>query len=184
MITLTDNAAARSKELIDAGGRRRRWRCGSPCAPAAARGFSYEMFFDSEIADDDLTADYGGVQVVVDPVERPAPRRRHARLQGRPPGRRVRHQQPERPAHLRLRPVLQLTLPSISPPLVPLSAGGPASTAPTGPLPVAAGGGRLGVAPLGTERPARLTVYRSCTRSRSRPGTPRRGPRRSRQGDP
>ena len=38
-----------------------------------------------------------------------APRRRVARLQGRPPGRRVHDQQPERAAHLRLRPVVHLS---------------------------------------------------------------------------
>ena len=30
-------------------------------------GFSYEMFFDSDVSADDVTADYGGVKVVVDP---------------------------------------------------------------------------------------------------------------------
>ena len=30
-------------------------------------GFSYEMFFDSDVSADDVTADYGDVKVVVDP---------------------------------------------------------------------------------------------------------------------
>ncbi len=30
-------------------------------------GYSYEMFFDSEIADDDVVRSFGGVKVVVDP---------------------------------------------------------------------------------------------------------------------
>ena len=30
-------------------------------------GFSYEMFFDTDVAPDDITADYSGVKVVVDP---------------------------------------------------------------------------------------------------------------------
>ena len=35
--------------------------------PGGCSGFSYEMFFDTEIADDDVTVDYDGVKVVVDP---------------------------------------------------------------------------------------------------------------------
>ncbi len=42
------------------------------------------MFFDTEIAADDLTIEHGRRQGRRRPVERPAPQRRHARLQGRP----------------------------------------------------------------------------------------------------
>src|SRR3954447_22058990 len=35
--------------------------------PGGCSGFSYEMFFDSDIAEDDLATSYGGVRVVVDP---------------------------------------------------------------------------------------------------------------------
>ena len=35
--------------------------------PGGCSGFSYEMFFDTDVAGDDITADYGGVKVVVDP---------------------------------------------------------------------------------------------------------------------
>ena len=35
--------------------------------PGGCSGFSYEMFFDTDVAADDVTADYGGVKVVVDP---------------------------------------------------------------------------------------------------------------------
>jgi iron-sulfur cluster assembly accessory protein len=34
--------------------------------PGGCSGFSYEMFFDSDFADDDLKAEYAGVKVVVD----------------------------------------------------------------------------------------------------------------------
>ena len=78
--------------------------------PGGCSGFSYEMFFDTDVADDDLIADYGRVKVVVDPSSAQLLDGRHPRLQGRPPGRRVRHRQPQRAAHLRLRPVLQLTV--------------------------------------------------------------------------
>ncbi len=38
--------------------------------PGGCSGFSYEMFFDGDIADDDTTAEYqgGSVRVVVDPA--------------------------------------------------------------------------------------------------------------------
>jgi iron-sulfur cluster assembly accessory protein len=35
--------------------------------PGGCSGFSYEMFFDTDVADDDKTIDYSGVKVVVDP---------------------------------------------------------------------------------------------------------------------
>jgi iron-sulfur cluster assembly accessory protein len=35
--------------------------------PGGCSGFSYEMFFDTDVADDDKTLDYAGVKVVVDP---------------------------------------------------------------------------------------------------------------------
>ncbi len=35
--------------------------------PGGCSGFSYEMFFDTDVASDDETADYSGVRVVVDP---------------------------------------------------------------------------------------------------------------------
>ncbi len=35
--------------------------------PGGCSGYSYEMFFDSEIAEDDIVRSFGGVKVVVDP---------------------------------------------------------------------------------------------------------------------
>ena len=35
--------------------------------PGGCSGFSYEMFFDTDVATDDLINDYAGVKVVVDP---------------------------------------------------------------------------------------------------------------------
>jgi iron-sulfur cluster assembly accessory protein len=35
--------------------------------PGGCSGFSYEMFFDTDVAEDDETLDYSGVKVVVDP---------------------------------------------------------------------------------------------------------------------
>lgn len=36
--------------------------------PGGCSGYSYEMFFDSEIAEEDIVRDHGGVKVVVDPA--------------------------------------------------------------------------------------------------------------------
>ena len=71
MITLTDSAAVKVKELLDAEG-------ASDLAlrvavrPGGCSGFSYEMFFDGDIAAEDTTASFGPsdglVSVVVDPA--------------------------------------------------------------------------------------------------------------------
>lgn len=65
MITLTDAATAKVRQLLDAEG--------DPglflrvaVRPGGCSGFSYEMFFDSERADDDVEADQGEVKIVVD----------------------------------------------------------------------------------------------------------------------
>jgi iron-sulfur cluster assembly protein/iron-sulfur cluster insertion protein len=66
VITLTDSASSKVKELIsqeDEDGLMLR----VAVRPGGCSGFSYEMFFDSEREADDLTADYEGVTVVVDP---------------------------------------------------------------------------------------------------------------------
>jgi iron-sulfur cluster assembly protein/iron-sulfur cluster insertion protein len=66
VIALTDTAAAKVKDLIDAEG--------NPelvlrvaVRPGGCSGFSYEMFFDTDLATDDVLVDYSGVKVAVDP---------------------------------------------------------------------------------------------------------------------
>lgn len=66
MITLTDTAAAKVQQLISAEGDddlALRVEVG----PGGCSGYSYNMFFDSEISEDDIKLDQGGVRVVVDP---------------------------------------------------------------------------------------------------------------------
>lgn len=66
MITLTDNASGKVSDLIEAeneDGLALR----VAVRPGGCSGFSYEMYFDSDIADSDTTATFGDVQVVVDP---------------------------------------------------------------------------------------------------------------------
>src|SRR5438105_15082365 len=66
VFNLTDAATAKVRELLDAEG--------DPALalrvavrPGGCSGYSYEMFFDSDIADDDITSEFGTVKVVVDP---------------------------------------------------------------------------------------------------------------------
>ena len=66
MITLTDNAAVKVRDLIEAEGEEN-LALRVAVRPGGCSGFSYEMFFDSEVVDDDVTLDYEGVKVVVDP---------------------------------------------------------------------------------------------------------------------
>ncbi|MEC8974179.1 MAG: iron-sulfur cluster insertion protein ErpA [Actinomycetota bacterium] len=66
MITLTDAATSKVDELIkDEDEADLALRVA--VRPGGCSGFSYEMFFDTDIADDDQTITYGDVKVVVDP---------------------------------------------------------------------------------------------------------------------
>ncbi len=68
MITLTDTAASKVKELLEAEGAAE-LALRVAVRPGGCSGFSYEMFFDGDIAADDEQSDYlDGVRVVVDPA--------------------------------------------------------------------------------------------------------------------
>lgn len=67
VFTLTDAAADKVKSLIEVEG--------NPelvlrvaVRPGGCSGLSYEMFFDTDIAPDDVQAARGGVTVVIDPA--------------------------------------------------------------------------------------------------------------------
>ena len=66
MITITDIAANKVSELIKQEGDDE-LALRVAVRPGGCSGFSYEMFFDTEIAADDITTSYGDVKVVVDP---------------------------------------------------------------------------------------------------------------------
>ena len=67
MITVTDSAATKVRELLDQEGEELALRVA--VRPGGCSGFSYEMFFDGEIADDDVSSEQAnGVKVVVDPT--------------------------------------------------------------------------------------------------------------------
>lgn len=67
VITLTDGAVAKVRELVEAEGQPE-LALRVAVRPGGCSGFSYEMYFDSDIAADDEQADYDGVKVVVDPA--------------------------------------------------------------------------------------------------------------------
>ncbi len=65
MITLTDTAASKVKALIETESEDN-LALRVAVRPGGCSGFSYEMFFDADIAADDVQVDYRGVKVVVD----------------------------------------------------------------------------------------------------------------------
>ena len=70
VFTLTDTAADKVRTLIEAEG--------NPelvlrvaVRPGGCSGLSYEMFFDTDVAADDVRTEYNGVTVVIDPASAP-----------------------------------------------------------------------------------------------------------------
>ena len=66
MIALTDNTASKVAELISAEGEEG-LALRVAVRPGGCSGFSYEMYFDTDVASDDVVQEQGGVRVVVDP---------------------------------------------------------------------------------------------------------------------
>jgi len=66
VITLTDSAACKVKELLEAEGEPE-LALRVAVRPGGCSGYSYEMFFDGDIAGDDQQAEFAGVKVIVDP---------------------------------------------------------------------------------------------------------------------
>jgi iron-sulfur cluster insertion protein len=67
MIALTETATTKVKELLEAEAQPELF-LRVAVRPGGCSGLSYEMFFDSEKAADDMVEAYGDVQVVVDPA--------------------------------------------------------------------------------------------------------------------
>ena len=65
MITLTPSAATKVKDLIAAEGTEA-LALRVAVRPGGCSGFSYEMFFDTDVAADDRLTEDNGVRVVVD----------------------------------------------------------------------------------------------------------------------
>ena len=67
VIVLTQSAAVKVAELLEQEGNPE-LALRVAVRPGGCSGFSYEMFFDSDIAGDDVTATFGTVRVAVDPA--------------------------------------------------------------------------------------------------------------------
>jgi iron-sulfur cluster assembly accessory protein len=67
-IVLTDAAATKAAELIAAEGLDEALALRVSVKPGGCSGFNYDMYFDSEFAPDDITREFAGVKVVVDPA--------------------------------------------------------------------------------------------------------------------
>jgi iron-sulfur cluster assembly protein/iron-sulfur cluster insertion protein len=65
-IILTEAASAKVAELIEQEGNPE-LALRVAVRPGGCSGFSYEMFFDTDVADDDVKSTFGPVIVVVDP---------------------------------------------------------------------------------------------------------------------
>ena len=66
-LALSELAAAKVKELLDQEGNSELF-LRVAVRPGGCSGYSYEMFFDSDLMDDDLQSSSGDVRVVVDPA--------------------------------------------------------------------------------------------------------------------
>ena len=66
MLTLTDDATTKVGELIS-GEPEEGLALRVAVRPGGCSGFSYEMYFDTDRADDDIEQAFGDVRLVVDP---------------------------------------------------------------------------------------------------------------------
>ena len=101
-LVFTDNAANKVKPLIEEEGntelKLRVFVTGGGCS-----GFQYGFTFDEVTNEDDTAMQKNGVTLLIDPMSYQYLVGRRDRLPGRPRGRAVRDQEPERDHHLRLR---------------------------------------------------------------------------------
>ncbi len=107
-VTLSDDAAAKVAELLaQEEGEELALRVA--VKPGGCSGYSYEMFFDTEVMPDDVVREFGTVKGRGGLGQCRAADRFDPRLQRRSAGRRLQHLQPQRHPHLRLRLLLQLS---------------------------------------------------------------------------
>lgn len=66
-VSLTDTAKTKVEELLAQEGNPE-LALRVAVRPGGCSGFSYDMFFDSDFADDDIVRSFGTVKVVVDPT--------------------------------------------------------------------------------------------------------------------
>ena len=66
-VTLTDTAVSKVRELLASEEGADELALRVAVRPGGCSGYSYDMFFDSEIVDDDIVREFDSVRVVVDP---------------------------------------------------------------------------------------------------------------------
>ena len=66
-VSLTDAAVGKVTELLAAETDGETLALRVAVRPGGCSGYSYDMFFDAEVADDDIVRTFGTVRVVVDP---------------------------------------------------------------------------------------------------------------------
>ena len=71
VFTLTDTAVEKVQGLIAAEDSPDALVLRVAVRPGGCSGFSYEMFFDTDVADDDVRTQFGDVTVVIDPASQP-----------------------------------------------------------------------------------------------------------------
>jgi iron-sulfur cluster assembly accessory protein len=69
-VVLTDGAALKVKALLEAEGRDD-LRLRIAVQPGGCSGLIYQLLFDEQLAEDDVVAEFGGVEVVVDGMSVP-----------------------------------------------------------------------------------------------------------------
>ena len=71
VFSLSDTAVDKVKGLIAAEDTADELVLRVAVRPGGCSGFSYEMFFDTDVADDDIKLEQDGVTVVIDPASAP-----------------------------------------------------------------------------------------------------------------
>ena len=66
-VTMTDAAASKVAELLVGEESAESLALRVAVRPGGCSGYSYDMFFDSEIADDDIVRSFNEVRLVIDP---------------------------------------------------------------------------------------------------------------------
>ena len=108
-VTLTDAATTKVAELLarEEGGEGLALRVA--VKPGGCSGYSYEMFFDTEVMPDDVVREFGAVRVVVDAASAELLTGSTLDYSDGLQGAGLPHHQPQRHPHLRLRLLLQLS---------------------------------------------------------------------------
>ena len=107
-VLLTDVAAAKVRSLLEQEGRDD-LRLRVAVQPGGCSGLIYQLYFDERVLDGDALKDYDGVEVVVDRMSVPVPRRRDDRLRRHDREAGLHDRQPERRQRVRVRRLVQLT---------------------------------------------------------------------------